>query len=66
MTQLEKIKSQIETLSREDLKNLQDWLIEREWQYWDEQVKADIAAGKFDYLLDEEMIAKVSSELKDL
>jgi len=66
MTQLEEIKSQIETLSLNELKDLQNWFAEKDWQSWDEQIKTDIAAGKLDFLLDEAIAAKNNNDLRDL
>ena len=66
MTQLEEIKSQIETLSLNELKELQNWFAEKDWQSWDEQIKTDIAAGKLDFLLDEAIAAKTNNDLRDL
>ncbi len=58
ITQVEYIKSQIEGLSKEELDDLYSWFAEKEWQDWDEQVEADSALGKLDFLLEEAMNAK--------
>ncbi len=58
MTQVEHIQTEIEALSEEDFVRLREWFAERDWQRWDEQLEADVAAGKLDFLLEEAKAAK--------
>ena len=66
MTQVEQIKSEIEALSQEDFTQLREWIAEKDWQHWDEQIAKDSASGKLDFLREEAMIAKSKGELRDL
>jgi hypothetical protein len=58
VTQVEHIQTEIEALSEEDFVRLREWFAERDWQRWDEQLEADVAAGKLDFLLEEAKAAK--------
>lgn len=50
MTKLEKIESEISSLSDEDFRKLADWIASRRDDLWDRQIEADTAAGKLDAL----------------
>lgn len=66
MAQVEHIKAEIEALSEEDFASLRKWFAERDWQRWDEQLEADVASGKLDFLLEEAKAAKAQGKLQDL
>lgn len=66
MAQIEHIQAEIEALSEEDFARLRKWFAERDWQRWDEQLEADVAAGKLDVLLEEAKAAKAQGNLQDL
>lgn len=66
MTQVEHIKSEIEALSPEDLAQLKEWIVEKAWQQWDEQIEEDAKSGKLDFLQKEAMAAKAKGQLRDL
>jgi hypothetical protein len=66
MAQVEHIKAEIEALSEEDFARLRKWFVEKDWQRWDEQLEADVAAGKLDVLLEEAKAAKAQGKLQDL
>lgn len=66
MAQVEHIKAEIEALSEEDFARLRKWFAEKDWQRWDEQLEADVAAGKLDVLLEEAKAAKAQGKLQDL
>jgi hypothetical protein len=53
MERLEEIESAIERLSPNQFRQLAEWLHSRDQQVWDEQMDADSAAGKLDFLFDE-------------
>jgi hypothetical protein len=53
MTKIEEIKRATETLSDEECSLIVEWLLEREWRKWDEQIKKDQAQGKLKFLLEE-------------
>ena len=43
MTILEKIQSEIKALPPEEYAHLRQWLLERDWAYWDAQLERDVA-----------------------
>ncbi len=66
MAPIEGIQAQIEALSSEDFARLRRWIAERDWQRWDEQIEADAAQGKLDFLREEAQAAKQRGELREL
>jgi hypothetical protein len=63
---VEHIQARIEALSEEDFTRLRKWFAQKDWQRWDEQLEADIEAGKLDFLLEEAKVAKSQGKLQDL
>lgn len=53
MTRVQEIEAAIEALPQPEFAELVKWLIEREQQRWDEQIDADSASGKLDWLFEE-------------
>ncbi len=53
MTSVHEIEEAIRRLSPEDRSNLRAWLAEFDAAEWDEQLEADVAAGRLDWLADE-------------
>jgi hypothetical protein len=66
MTQIEAIQAEIKSLSEEDFVRLREWISERDWQNWDQQIERDSAAGKLDFLSDEIHAAKRQGDLREL
>ena len=66
MAQVDQIKSDIEDLSPEDFTQLREWLAEKDWRFWDEQLEKDVASGKLDFLREEAEAAKLRGQLRDL
>ena len=66
MMEIEQLKTEIEMLSDKDFVRLRLWFAEKDWERWDQQLEADIAAGKLDFLVDEAMMAKKQKILKEL
>lgn len=66
MMQVEQIQAEIEALPRKDFEKLREWFAEKDWLLWDQQLEADIADGKLDFLLEEAMVAKSQGKLQDL
>lgn len=66
MSSVEEIKSAIASLSQEDYARLRDWLSERDWEKWDEEIEKDSAAGKLDFLVKEAVAEKGQRLLKKL
>ena len=66
MCTLEEIQSALASLSSEDYARLRQWFIDRDWEQWDQQIEADTAAGKLDFLVEEAMDEKTQGRLRDL
>jgi len=66
MMQIEQLKIEIETLADEDFIWLRRWFAEKDWERWDQQLEADSASGKLDFLVDEAMMAKQQESLQEL
>ena len=50
MSEIEKIESRIQSLSAEELAQFRAWFIEFDGRVWDEQIEADVKAGKLKHL----------------
>lgn len=59
MSELEQLEQQVLRLSPEDLAKFHAWFIELDHQLWDQQIEANMAAGKLDRL-----IAEAQAEFK--
>lgn len=46
MTKVQLLEEQIKKLSREELAQLRDWLLERDAEQWDGQIEQDAQSGK--------------------
>ena len=46
MSEIEQIESRIQSLSVEELAKFRAWFIEFDARVWDEQIEADVKAGK--------------------
>ncbi|MFC1461159.1 hypothetical protein ACFLQR_01400, partial [Verrucomicrobiota bacterium] len=68
MTTVQEIKDAIQHLHGNQLSEIHDWIVERDWEEWDAQIERDSKAGKLDFLIDEadadEML--LSEERQDL
>jgi hypothetical protein len=53
MSRVEEIEAAIEGLPPEDYSRIVQWFRVREQKRWDEQLDADSAAGKLDFLFEE-------------
>jgi hypothetical protein len=53
MSELEHLEQEVLRLSPEDLTKFRAWFIELDHQLWDQQIEADVAAGKLDRLIAE-------------
>ena len=60
MSTVEEIKSAISSLSKEDYTHLREWLSERDWEQWDEEIEGGSASGKLDFLMEEAETEKVA------
>ena len=66
MTNLEEIERAVDALPESDYGEFRRWFLERDWAKWDEQIEADSASGKLDFLIREAQEAKSKGTLKDL
>lgn len=53
MSRVEEIEAAIDSLPPEEYRRIIQWFRTREQKRWDEQLDADSAAGKLDFLFDE-------------
>ncbi len=66
MTTVEKIQSEIKSLSLEEYARLRHWFFERDWEQWDRQIEKDTESGKLDFLIEEALAEKARGQLKEL
>jgi hypothetical protein len=50
MTTIEKIKKEIASLSNKDFHSLRQWIADKDWNNWDNEIVKDTASGKLDFL----------------
>ena len=53
MILLKKIQEEIRLLPQSEFKKLRDWIIEQDWNEWDQQIEKDVSLGKLDFLIEE-------------
>jgi len=53
MDRVEEIEAAIEQLPPDEFRRIAQWLLERDQALWDEELNADSAAGKLDFLFEE-------------
>jgi hypothetical protein len=53
MTRVETLEQEIEKLTRDEFAQLREWLLERDWDEWDQQIEQDSTNGKLDALFEE-------------
>ena len=66
MSKVDELKTEIESLPKEEFTELVRWVSEKEWERWDQEIAADSEAGKLDFLMREALDAQANSALKDL
>ncbi len=66
MTTVVEIQRAIEELTESDYAALREWLLERDWDEWDEELEEDVRAGRLDALAANALESKARGELKDL
>jgi hypothetical protein len=66
MSTVEEIKAAIEQLPPSDIARLRHWLQEKDWDEWDQQIEADSAAGKLDFLIADALDEKTKGTLGEL
>lgn len=63
---IEHLQMEIESLPNEEFSRLRQWFAEKDWERWDQQIEADAAAGRLDFLFDEASAAKREDNLREL
>ena len=53
MTKVEEIEREIEKLSPDERRRLRNWILEIDAEHWDNEIEADVAAGRLDALAQE-------------
>ncbi len=53
MTTLQEIEHAIEKLPNEQFSELHDWIVEKDWEIWDDQIQKDSESGKLSFLVKE-------------
>ena len=66
MTTVEKIQTEIASLSPQEYADLREWFFERDWEAWDRQLEGDVEAGALDFLIEEALAEKAQGQLKEL
>jgi len=66
MSKIDELKADIERLPGEEVAELFRWLSEKEWENWDEEMKADSRAGKLDFLVREAREEKAKGTLREI
>ena len=64
MSRIENIQQAILSLSKTDYIQLRRWLSKLDWEEWDQQIEADSADGKLDFLVTEAKEAKQQGKLE--
>ena len=57
MSKVEKLEREIKTLTAKDFDALRDWIVQYDSDAWDQQIEADIKAGRLNHLKEEAMRA---------
>ena len=66
MTTIEKIKKEIAGLSGNDFQTLRQWIADKDWNNWDNEIVKDSESDKLDFLVKEADEEVYSGELKNL
>ena len=66
MTTVSELQEAILGLSEADYSELRRWLLDQDWEQWEQEFDEDVRAGKLDALAAEALEAKARGDLKDL
>ena len=66
MTRVEQLEQEIEKLRPEEFAQLRNWLLERDWAAWDQQLEEDVAAGRLDKLAEDALAEHARGETTEL
>ncbi|NEQ38180.1 MAG: hypothetical protein F6K40_18700 [Okeania sp. SIO3I5] len=65
MTKVKEIQAAIQSLSPDDFTYLRKWMMELDWEQWNQEIEADSNLGKLDFLIDEALIEKAQNKLQE-
>ncbi|SMN00467.1 hypothetical protein SPONN_1709 [uncultured Candidatus Thioglobus sp.] len=63
MHTIQEIKSAVQVLPRQEYVHFLNWIYDKDWSEWDNQLKTDINTGKLDFLINEATLEKKSKAL---
>ena len=66
MSKVEQLEKQIEKLSPEDLARFRAWFLEFDARVWDDQIEADVKAGKLKGLVAEALADYKAGKAREL
>lgn len=66
MSSVAEIQEAILSLPAEDYAQLRQWFTDLDWAKWDQEIEADDAAGRLDFLVAEALEAKEKGTLQEL
>jgi hypothetical protein len=66
MTKLQLIQTEIETLTDDEFTYLKNWINEFDAQQWENQIEEDSNLGRLDFLIEESLLEKSKSQLREL
>ena len=66
MTRVQVLEAEISKLSPEELAELRDWLLELDWEQWDQQIEQDAASGKLDKLFTQALADHQAGKSKEI
>ena len=66
MSKVKDLEKQVETLSRDELREFRDWFLEFDWAVWDRQLEQDVRDGKLDTLAKEALAEYKAGKTKPL
>ncbi|GFZ90758.1 hypothetical protein [Okeania sp. KiyG1] len=65
MTTVKEIQAAIQFLSPDDFTYLRKWMMELDWEQWNQEIEADSDSGKLDFLVNEALIEKAENKLHE-
>ena len=66
MTTVSELQKAILGLSEAEYAELRGWLLDEDWERWEQELDEDVKAGKLDALAAEALAGKAKGELKDM
>ncbi len=61
---VEKIKVAIQSLPKDEYREIREWFSQRDWELWDKKIENDSQQGKLDFLVEEALQEKEKGQLK--